>query len=116
MKRPKQNIKTVLLELSIYDVVSFEELQKLKNSYKAKFEKFIIESTPYNCGCWDNCICPREKLAFKGVRLETEVEYQTRLEKELAEEKERNSLREQQERKLLIDLKKKYPDEESTNA
>ena len=103
----KKIIKTVLRELSIYDVVDIEDLEKLKSS---EYQKYIIESIPNNCGCWDHCECPREKLAFKGLRPETDREYQARLKKEAFDQKTRTEQQEQQERALLTKLQEKYPD------
>jgi hypothetical protein len=105
---PKRTIKKVLRDISLYDVVYLEDLEKLRNQHISEFESFCIESIPNNCGCYHSCNCPQEKLAFKGFRPETDAEYQARLEKETAEQKARTQAQEEQERQMLAKLEAKY--------
>lgn len=105
---PKRTVKKVLRDLSLYDVVSLEDLEKLRDQHISEFESFCIESIPNDCGCYHSCNCPREKLAFKGLRPETDEEYQARLEKEATEQKARIQAQEEQERQMLAKLEAKY--------
>lgn len=109
MKKEPQILKTVLLELCNYDVIDFTQLEEIVKSHP-EFTSFCIESVPYECGCYYECHCPREKLAFKGCRFEDETEYQQRLDQETKTLKAKAIFQKEKDLQILADLKKRYPD------
>src|SRR5574337_193247 len=104
----RKTLKITIQELSVHDVIEFEELRQLEQKHINEFKKLTIQSIPYSCGCYYPCNCPRDRLAVVGHRLETDNEYQNRIAKEDLENKQRMSKQEENERKMLETLKKKY--------
>lgn len=106
----KKMIQVVLKEISLWERIDWSQLETLKKQHP-EYTDYFLESIPYYCGCYgSSCNCPREQMALKGERLETDLEFSARQDQETTAHRLLVEKTQEDELKLLADLKKKYPE------